>query len=226
MNRANDRESYRLWFEFLKRAVSDPSVKVNLAIYKAWGRFAEQGFETWWRKTGSSVTGLEKQTFLEVVDQIDKDSNDLYIRIPASVTTTQATSQLRAILSDRQRKAEALKSPLRIRAGAEIRHAAFRSYLVTYDAHRLLSSRTQSLVSGKALLQEVRDLYADRLVRSIGGVSRGSQIDALPSPLYGRPGLSQGVDRDTDAQAIATVLRYLKKANEVVRNVAQGKFPD
>ena len=227
VSKANDRESYRLWFEFLKRASSDPKVQVNATKYKSWGDYANLGFETWWRKTGSAVTSLEQQTFLEVITEIPEGSTDIFIRVPASVTTTQAINQLRAILSGSNRTAAALNTSIRIRDGAEIRHSAIRAYLVTYDAHRSLSMLSKgNRVAGKDLLRAVRHQYQSRQVAYMAGVNRGQKVDEMPSSLSGASTVMSDIDPVADAQAIATVQRYLKKANEIIRNVANGKFPD
>jgi len=207
--------------------MNEPAVKFDGSKYAAWGDYAQLGFETWWRQIGSAATSLEQQTFIEVVTKIPKDSSDLFVRIPAAVTTTQAVNQLRAILSGSKRKASTLETALRIRDGAEIRHAAFRAYLVTYDAHQTLSKLSHGKrVSGDDLLREVRRLYSERKVAFMGSVKAGPRIDELPPSLYGKKGASLRVIRFDDAQAIAAVQRYLKKANEIIGNVAEGKFPD
>lgn len=227
VSKANEKESYRLWFEFLKRAMNDSTVKLDKGKYTAWGDYAMLSFDSWWRQIGSAATSLEQQTFIEVVTKIPKNSTDLFIRIPAAVTTTQAVNQLRAILSGAKRKATALETALRIREGAEIRHAAFRAYLVTYDAHQVLSRNCNGKrVSGDDLLREVRKLYSERTVKFMARVNAGQRVDELPPSLYGKKGASLRVIRFDDAQAIAAVQRYLKKANEIIGNVAEGRFPD
>jgi hypothetical protein len=227
VSKSNDRESYRLWFEFLKRAIDDPVVTVQLSTYKSWGKVQEMSFDTWWKKIGSSITSLDQQTYVERVTAIPKNSSDLFFRIPNSITTTQAVNQLRAMLTDLGHKSESIKSTLIIREGSEIRHHAVRAYLVTYDANKfLLGKSNRGRVKGKDLLQLVRDQYAQRMVQYIGSVHRGSQVDSMPSALYGSRGVTKAVDPNTDAQAIATVQRYLKKANEIIHHVANGRFPD
>ena len=64
------------------------------------------------------------------------------------------------------------------------------------------------------------------MVQLIGSINRGQLVDSTPSALYGSRGAGKEVDPITDALAIATVQRYLKKANELIACVADGKFPD
>ena len=227
VSKANDRESYRLWFEFLRRSIHDQTVEVQIQKYESWGDFQELSFDTWWRKTGSSAIALDQQTYVELIKEIPKNSSDLFVRIPNSITTTQAVNQLRAILTDLGRKSENIKSTLRIREGSEIRHSAVRAYLVTYDANKnLIEKSKKKRVTGKDLLQLVRDQYTQRMVQFIGSINRGQLVDSMPSALYGSRGAGKEVDPITDALAIATVQRYLKKANELIACVADGKFPD
>jgi len=227
VTKATDRESYRLWFEFLKRALADPTVKVKTEIYESWGDFQSLSFESWWRKTGAKITALESRTFVELINEIPNESSDLFIRVPTSITVTQALNQIKVLLSHVERPQAKTQVPLKIREGAEIRHAAFRAYLVTYDAYVTLSNRNHDKrVYGAAVLDEVRLLYEMRQVQFISGVSAGVKTDPMPSSLYGERGTSTKADKDSDKQAIATVLRYLKKAQDIIKNVAEGRFPD
>ena len=45
---AHQIEPYRLWFEFLKLAKRDPSIKIKSSIYRSWGNIEEADFRIWW----------------------------------------------------------------------------------------------------------------------------------------------------------------------------------
>ena len=41
-------EPYRLWFEFLKLAHSDPDISINKKFYRSWGTVQGVDFSEWW----------------------------------------------------------------------------------------------------------------------------------------------------------------------------------
>ena len=45
-----NREPYRLWFEFLKLALQQPTIVVDRKYYAAWGNVANEDFANWWEK--------------------------------------------------------------------------------------------------------------------------------------------------------------------------------
>ena len=48
--KSQSKEAYRLWFEFLRRAIAEDKSKVKLSVYKEWGDVASyKSFDAWWR---------------------------------------------------------------------------------------------------------------------------------------------------------------------------------
>ena len=79
-------EPYRLWFEFLKLAATDPVLEVNYAHYAEWGDFQNLSFTDWWsgerwRKLFAVDAGVR------VIDETEDFTNDataIYVRLPLS----------------------------------------------------------------------------------------------------------------------------------------------
>ena len=224
-NRANSKEAYRLWFEFLKRAIANPNVKVDLKMYAAWGDVSKYKFPRWWTEIGSKVIDLDANSNVSfALDGVTEDSSYL-IRVPKTLTSTDAANQLRQLLLASQHKAVVRKNTLQVRVGAEIRPPIYRAFLHTYDRHvELMKISDGKKVGNKELLIAVRKFYIARAKRYKNNLWK---VDNLPSNLHTAINYDnlEEVDVLATAQAIATVGRYLRQANEIIENVAKGKFP-
>ena len=55
-------EPYRLWFEFLKLALREPSIKVDPALYASWGNVIDQDFDVWWDEHWRNLFAMKAQT--------------------------------------------------------------------------------------------------------------------------------------------------------------------
>lgn len=228
IKRSETKEAYRLWFEFLKRALSDESVTVNRKLYVSWGDVASYTFGRWWREIGSDVIQRGNNT-VAITDGSTHDDKSAYlVSVPKSLTSTEAGNHLRDLLMVMRHTPT--RGTLKVKVGAELRTATIRAWLHTYDCNRKLSAEIEKEsgkrgpLKGRQLLAEVRCFYLNRSKR-LKNANR--KIDALPHPLF-----TGGVEVDADkidvlesATAIAAVLRYLKEANQLITNVAIGKFP-
>lgn len=226
-NRIQSKESYRLWFEFLRRAIEDPSIKIDQTTYKAWGDVKSYKFGVWWRDIGSKVINLDEQLSVSVVEVAPRtDKSSYLIRVPKTLTSTQAGNLVRKLLIERRHAPGALKLQLRIREGAEIRASTFRAYLHTYDAHKeLVAKLGVKGATARRLLIAVRRFYLDRVKKY---ETHNRKVDNLPQPLF--TGLNrknfEHFDVLESATATAAVSRYLREARKIIANVAKGRFPD
>ena len=228
MARASGKEAFRLWFEYLKRAYQSPNVHVDSKYYDAWGDVANIKFETWWKTHGGV---LFPRSTVEITKRYLSDAEFIQVKVPMSLTPTEAANQLRDTLIDHYKAIGHVSKPQRTYAlttGAEIKVSAFRSYLVTYDAHEKLSEQyTDGVVPAKELLNEVRKFY---LARSYRWRNSKRKVEALPSALAGDfvydPDTNTITAKDRyDSGAIRTVRMYLKKANNLIRAAGSGDFP-
>jgi hypothetical protein len=245
-----DKESYRLWFEFLRRAYKTPGLAVDGDVYGCWGDVAGTSFDTWWRDGGREL--LVPRTRVSLIDKDALPQQHIGIAVPLSLTPTQAANELRALLIQHYAETGHVPKPARrftLTEGAEIKVAAFRAYLHTYDAYlRILergadkaatnrtgkrdkSGRTidgSALpVSGKEMLGEVRRFY---LARTERWRHTRRTVEGLPLALaHGmtvNPVTGQTVNYAGDeSAALRTVKRYFVSAQRLVQNAAKGEFP-
>lgn len=228
------KETYRLWFQFLKRAIADDSVVVNLEAYKSWGDVSNYTFGKWWREVGKNAVALNSRSRVALASKGQKIQDDqILISVPKSLTSTEAGNQLREVLMAMGHKpTEAV--PLCVTVGAEVRMPVFRTWLHTYDCQQILLAEQRRLggepkpIAGRFLLAALGKFYLDHNERYKNSKSKP---DRVPGSLYIENQKDPHTDPSkissaNDRRAIAAVKRYLKSAEEVIASVAVGKFPN
>ena len=226
VTRTHSKESYRLWFEFLKRAIAKDKRSVKLNLYKSWGDVENLSFNKWWAEIGSKVINLDSISKLEFATDTDANESSYLVRIPKSLTSTQAATQLRELLTTSKHKPIAEKASLRVTDGVEIRHSIYRAYLHTYDRHRELVEKSNGeRITNKETLIAVRKFY---LARREKYKNHNRDVDGLPSSLWDDLKLDNldKVHVLNSAKSLATIGRYLREANLIIDAVKIGKFPE
>ena len=225
-NRTQSKESYRLWFEFLKRALAEDRASVKLYLYKSWGDVESYKFNKWWTEIGSLVINLDSKSHVEIATDTHIDDSSYLIRVPKTLTSTQAATQLRELLTTNNHKPIIEKNGLRVNETKEIRHISYRAYLHTYDRHReLVLKNDGKRVTNKETLIAVRKFYIARYEKF---KNRHWQADNLPTPLY----TAMKMDNLDDVHvlnsttAISAIARYLREAEKIIHAVKNGKFPE
>ena len=224
-NRANSKEAYRLWFEFLKRAIANPNIKVNQKLYKEWEDVSKYRFDAWWKEIGNKVIDLDSQSNVTFATDGMKEEGSYLVRVPKTLTSTEAANQVRQLLLDSNHKQVVLESKLKIRHGAEIRPPIYRAYLHTYDRWLELTEKSEGKkVTAKQVLIEVRKFY---IARAIKYKNSNRRVDKLPSNLHTAINFDnlEDVDVLASAQATATISRYLNESKKIMDSVAKGVFP-
>ncbi len=151
-----------------------------------------------------------------------RQNTHINIAIPNNITATEAGELVRKLLLKNNHSRKIQVQYPEIRSGAEIRHLSLRTYLVCYDCyqHLLHNSDNLNLIE---LLKFVRRVYHAQY--KLGKIIK----DPLPSTLCGigeNPKNFEYVSRADDGQALNTVKRYVTKADQIIRSVAEGNFPD
>lgn len=222
--RAQSKEAYRLWFEFLRRAIAEDKSKVRLDLYKEWGDVENYKFNKWWDQIGSKVIDLRPPTIDQVKDGKADDVSYL-LRVPKSMTSTQIGNEVRKFLMELGHQPLQLSS-LRVRQGAEIRPSTYRAYLHTYDEHlKLVAKSDGQKVTARELLKAVRKFYIKHEERYKNNVW---STDKMPMALSADMDRNNPYDIDPihSATAINAVNRYLREAIKIINAVGIGKFPN
>jgi hypothetical protein len=223
-------ESYRLWFEFLKRAIEQDRSKVRLDLYEAWGSVEDYAFRTWWSKIGSKVIDVNPAP-VELVEAGKADDVSYLLRVSRSMTSTDLATEVRKFLIGIKHQ-PIQGSSLRIKVGAEIRPQHYRALLRTYDEQRKLEKKNPGKkITGAELLVEVRKFYLDTEQKqfSTGRVADSFyRYDKIPPAIASGMKFTNPYEIDSldDEAAIATVKRYLRNANTIIEAVRHGRFPE
>lgn len=228
MKKSTSKESIRLWFEFLKRASSDPKITVNKEFYEPWGDYSNQTFNIWWEQHAQPL--FERKT-IELAERHVNDGEHLHLKVPMSMTPTEAANKVRELLIDHYQSIGHVPRSsysYSLTDGVEIRISAFRAYLHTYDINQKLKlARPQEdSVTAKELLAEVRRFY---LMRTNRWKNSKRTVEGLPMALAGDFSFDSETKTITnpkhDVTGIRNIRRYLHIAQRLVEAAAIGDFP-
>lgn len=225
--KSDGKEAYRLWYEFLKRAYADKTIRVKKAIYADWGDIENTHFRIFWERMGDKL--LDSPS-VELAGK--KASNKcLNISVPLSLTPTQAANELRTLLIEHYKDIKhipKIEKGFALSEGKEMKVSNYRAYLRTYDIWLKLTVSNSKEPSSKELLNEVRLFFLAR-TEKYGRTNR--RVEGIPSallngmtinPLTGKQVNYGGEERE----AIRAIKRYLDMAHKTIANVAIGKFPN
>ena len=211
MKKSDSKEAYRLWYEFLRRAITYKRDTVNMGRYAAWQDVADKAFDTWWRETGLALLARGRVALVANADLPDK--NCVLVSVPLSLTPTDAAHHLRKLLLEHYkviRHTPTAEHGIALTEGKEIKVQSFRAYLRTYDAYQQLATAGDGAVTMTPLLRAVREAYVKKL-------KRWPKSDRLPTALADT--------KENYSGALKAIRRYLTNAETIVANVAKGDFP-
>ena len=106
-------EPYRLWFEFLKLAHKDPSVKIDNGIYKDWGDLEGVSFSDWWSAKWRSLFSVDVGVY-ELIDfdgKVRKTNQEVVIRVPLYQDTRKSLNQIAEILEQHKASSKIKDAP-------------------------------------------------------------------------------------------------------------------
>lgn len=219
------RELYRLWFEYLRLARSNPklgskeaaqlksALAASAAFYEPWGNIDKVRFDTWWKDHRHLFEDTERVRRLRRGEQPPLDPDILVIQIPLTQSSTTLLREIRAIVDDAfaelnraktksKRQAQSKFGPTK---GSEPKLLAVRESLTVY---RDVISKKPDL-RGQKQLDAVRAFYKAR---------KNKKWAKIPAPL-------SDVGYGGDARAQRNLLRYKDRAEAIMMNVARGEFP-
>jgi hypothetical protein len=244
---AGEIEPYRLWFEFLKLAMSDPEVTVDHAFYEEWGDVQNLTFKEWWgsrwRQLFAVQAGVRR---LSVGEMVQDDTRSITLNIPLSGKRSDIQRQIDAFLMQGDEPNLAQQGRFQLTQGYDqgfIKQMdRARRYLRLYDfwmKHR--DADRLRRVEGAA--RDYAAWYAkwEPKVRK-----KGSKLRITPIPLHYKVYASyleeraagkrikqtehhlttrrEGGDIAAD-DARKAIGRDLKKARNLAANVGRGEFP-
>jgi hypothetical protein len=215
MKRSDLRRAVQLWIGFLWLArMSDRSdVKEKLEnsanLYRRWGNFDDVPFEQWW-KAHSNIFEIVVSIRVLPPSEDDEDSglvadsskDELLRRITLPGTPTAFLAQIRKVVIEQRNIKSEPKSWSEVQALA-VKKAPRLNHLADY------------LLVGSVVC-EFPELHGKKLMDKVHAQFRESG-QKVPSVLLEH---ARGIN-----DAHRNLLRYVQRANEVMLNVAKGRFP-
>ena len=207
------REMYRLWFEFLKRALA-LGLPIDTGYYAQWLPVEGLTFNQWW-------TGFRTKLSAPTVSVLDPGTavpaDCLNISIPNGSNKVAVLKQIQMVLdaqlSAKVRHSYGQFSPTE---NSNIKYAAFRLMLHCYDSELKTDSKGRK-ASRVDRVNRVIERYKINESR-FGGSKR--RIDKTPKALDTSKGIGVGTD-----DVLRNYYRSVQKAKRIINNVAKGHFP-
>jgi hypothetical protein len=248
---AQQKEPYRLWFEFLKLALKDSSIKVDKKKYVAWGDIEHIKFDEWWDTKWQELFAVDIGVYeISNIDEFNKSENEIIVRIPLYQTPKKSLDQISTILKSHNATGKLKHIPsgqfqlyVGKKPNGEIIHPSTR-FLRNLDKIRMYLNiykfwcNHDGMVKRKRLEQITVDyfLWADGWNRKVTNKKWNRNKIEVPTSIrnYAEYLLERGDKKQLrlrentkqlDMDQRRQVDRYLTKAIRIATNVSKGMFP-
>lgn len=197
-------EPYRLWFEFLKLAIQDPTMNVDREHYAAWGDVENSTFTKWWSAHWRSLFSIDIGVYqlTDLSHKTVQSDQEIVVRIPLSQNVRCSLDQVEELLIENRagdRYKDMRDGQFRLYAGineaGELIHPS-RRLLRNLDKIRLMMHLYRFWVANHGLVNRRRiekttlDYYswADSWNKKVaknndGSIGKREQID-IPDPIW------------------------------------------
>lgn len=213
----------KYWFWFLRLAHTSTDSRVITAIkesasfYEPWGDYLHGSFNAWWKGHASLFKQPSSLTRMSAGDIACSD-DCLYFRVPLTYAPTTAAKIIERMYREEFEKRRVRTSKVKKVYGGEYRLSADDFQVSQFDYyHRFTRDVYLPLVSGstKAKVKDFIDLAISTFARQ-----------KLKSSLEFARRKVPFSDADTDTENLKRqVRRYRAISENLLLNVAQGKFP-
>ncbi|OYU36366.1 hypothetical protein [Novosphingobium sp. PASSN1] len=230
-------EPYRLWFEFLKLAASDPEVTIDETVYADWGDYRSPTFSRWWSGHWRSLFAVRsKVERLDAGAVVGSEPDSITLTIPLSGHSDEVLAQVAAYLD---REGVNLKRQGRFALSLGYEHGFLKQLDKARRYHRLYSYwlRHADADPRKRIERAARD-YVRWYEGWEAKIKAGSRRRVTPIPYFykvfvgyldagGRKsGTSQVLsDMGNAENARRQIVRDIRIARKLAANVAMGVFP-
>lgn len=217
------RQHIRLWFEFYKLALDEPSLQANLAkvriFYDPWGEPRGIDFDEWW-KDHSYLFGA---TQVEAAARVSKAPNVLNISIPLNLPVTKTLPEIKALIETKQR--ERLEQLGLDPKGSKSLSAGFGTYEINAKELRGRSLHEAHVVYRIWLEMAKPSINSDFLQEVRGRLQSRPNAKWLPSFLLREAEADRKGNLRFTEEQIRQMRRSIKKAQDVCLAVSRGRFP-
>lgn len=226
-------EGYRLWFECLKFALSDPSMKVQRSVYEPWGDVLASDFKSWWSQHWRQLFAVPAN--VRIVDSVDSasgslsDPDVLVVAIHRAGTETQRLDDLRKAMRLRFGRSTIKvteKPQFEIVSKRNVHYPALRSmlrFLQLYAKKKNLEDATVAYMEWVLAWNEKikrTNREPSHVPKTLERFYKEIKLHEEDVKKYGRAKQSQKYNNaKNDAR------KFLEQGRKVLANVAKGQFP-
>ncbi len=227
------REPYRLWFEFLKTALKDPTVSVDREFYVEWGNVEDTAFNPWWDQHWRDLFAEQIETVAvlhsrEEFDASFADPSYLVVRIPLSTRARPRNKELQSAIEDelRSNPRPPPKSRFVIAAKRSMKLDLLRAMLRLYQFN-LKNDRNPEAAAiaycdwakrwneSKRAQKVFVEPFLLEFVEAAEVLNSATNAHA-----------KKAARRDTEYdEKRGQVRRYIRQAERIAKNVGKGDFP-
>ena len=226
-------EPYRLWFEFLKLAASDPEQTVNYEHYADWDDFQNMSFNEWWsgerwKKLFAIDAGVR---VIEDSEEFTTDATAIIVRLPLSKDPKETIKDVLKLLELHGASARLKDTPSGRFALTEGYEKGFTKYLpqarVMLRIYRIWLLHADLQHKGR-LAQTATDFVTWARSRKETIEKRGYKytLPDIPDAVgaFADDVRMHGIVQEDDADR-KMFQTYLRKARTLAANAASGSFP-
>lgn len=226
-------EGYRLWFEYLKFALADPSIKVQAVVYKPWGDVLALDFKTWWSQHWRQLFAVPAN--VRIVDSVESasqslaDPDVLVVAIHRAGTETQRLDDVRKAMRLRFGRSTikvAEKPQFEIVSKRSVHYPALRSmlrFLQLYAQKKTLEDATVAYMEWVLAWNEKikgTNREPSHVPKTLERFYKEIKLHQEDMKKYGRAKQSQKYNN-----AKNDTRKFLEQGRKVLSNVAKGQFP-
>lgn len=218
------RQHIRLWFEWYRICLRDPSLKGNLRkskkFYEPWGDVSSIKFDDWW-KTHQDLFG---ETRVQEISKVSNKSNVLNLSIPLNQPISRVMKDVRGVVETRQ--SERLKE-------LGLSDKRIKSKVPTYGLYEL----TKGVEIRGRTHYEIQLMYSiwlelgkppintEYCMEVVNRLRNRPRSNWIPYLLQIDPTPDRKGNLRYDENQLRQVRRYIKKGEKVCQSVSLGEFP-
>lgn len=217
------KEIFRLWYEFYVLALKSTDKDIQIALKKSTKFYADcnvnkdEHFDDWWFT--HKTLFIDERSKVRVIDNSqDRHAECLYVEIPKSKSQTEILHEFKEVLAEHLSKSLSVMNrrktpPPHKYAPTDVQGIKPESMRVLLDLQKhvfTVQDENGQFLKGKKLRESVVNFLTKERYKK-------KKVDLLPHGLTFSNGNEEEVQRN--------ILRYKKKARQLVFNVASGIFP-
>lgn len=212
---------YWLWFLRLAHESSDPRIvnalKESASFYEPWGDYLHGSFDTWWKGHASLFKQPSSLTRMSVGDIAGSD-DCLYFRIPLTYAPTTAAKIIERMYKEEYEKRRISTSKVKKVYGGEYRLTTDDFQVSQFDYYHRFTRDVHLPLKSRFNKAKVKD-FIDLAIATFARQKLKSSLE------FARRKVPFS-DADIDPENLKRqVRRYRTISENLLLNVAQGKFP-